>query len=95
MIYKFVASGDFVSYRPTNCEDTVVLKNKVNYLIKTASRVSMELQISMQFWEHKIVFLKMLTLDINMVSKESKRSSIVSLKIMKTNLHHLSLAFII
>jgi len=41
MINKFVVSNDFDSSKPTNCEDCVVLKKKVDYLIKTASRLSM------------------------------------------------------
>ena len=43
MIYKSAASDDFDSCRPTNCENCVVLKNKVNYLIKTASRLYMRI----------------------------------------------------
>ena len=40
MIYKSAASSDFDSSKPANCEDCIVLKKKVNYLITTASRLS-------------------------------------------------------
>ena len=39
MIYK--AFSDFDSSKPTNCENCFVLKKKVNYLITTASKLSM------------------------------------------------------
>ena len=39
MIYK--ASNDLDSSNPTNCENCVVLQNKVNYLITIASKLSM------------------------------------------------------
>ena len=42
MIYKSPASSDIDSCKLANCEDSVVLKNRVNYLFKTVSRFSME-----------------------------------------------------
>ena len=39
IIYK--ASSDIDSSKPVNCENYEVLQNKVNYLITTASRLSM------------------------------------------------------
>jgi len=39
MIYK--ASSDFDSSKTTNCENCFVLQKKVNYLINTASKLSM------------------------------------------------------
>jgi len=41
MIYKSTTSSDFDFYGHANCEDCVVLQNKVNYLIKITSRLSM------------------------------------------------------
>jgi len=41
MVYKSTSSNDFDFRKTANCEDCVVLKNKVNYLIKATSRLSM------------------------------------------------------
>jgi len=95
MIYKTATSNDFNFCRRANSEDCVVPQNKVNYLIKSALRLSMGTTNSMQFWDHKTMLLTRITLDINVVSKESRSSSTISLNIVKTNLHPLSLAFIV
>ena len=83
MIYK--ASSDFDSSKPTNCENCDVLQKKVNYLITTASKLSMGTANLNAILDLIIVFLKKLTLDINEVFKESKRNLAISLKLMNNS----------
>jgi len=95
MISKFAAFNDLLFASQLICEGCVVLKNKANYFIKTASRLSMgTVNLNAILGSQNCVFEK-LALDISVISKENKRSSTVSLNIIKTSLHPLSLLFIV
>jgi len=78
MIYK--ASSSLDSSQPVNCENCEALQNKVNYLITTASKLSMGSANLNVILGSKIVFLKKLALVIKLVFKENRRSSVVFFK---------------
>jgi len=69
MIYK--ASSDFDSSKPTNCENCVVLQNKVNYLITTTSKLSMGTANLNAILGSQNCISEKLAFDINVVFKES------------------------